>query len=132
LPQLTVLENVLAPTLAADGATDEAVARARKLLERVGLGERTSHRPGQLSGGERQRAAIVRALINQPRLVLADEPTGQLDRAAARELAALLAELNREQDVTLIVVTHSLDLARGMGRVMELRDGRLLPPGEAA
>jgi ABC-type lipoprotein export system ATPase subunit len=132
LPQLTVLENVLAPTLAGDGATDEAVARARKLLERVGLGERTSHRPGQLSGGERQRAAIVRALINQPRLVLADEPTGQLDRAAARGLAALLAELNREQDVTLIVVTHSLDLARGMGRVMELRDGKLLPPGEAA
>jgi lipoprotein-releasing system ATP-binding protein len=95
------------------------------LLERVGLSERLSYRPGQLSGGERQRAAVVRAMINRPRLLLADEPTGQLDRTSAQNLAALLAELNREEGVTLIVVTHSAELAGRMGRVMELRDGTL-------
>ena len=128
LPQCTVLENVLVPTLAnGDRALrDEAPARAERLLKRVGLEPRIHHRPGQLSGGERQRVAVVRALINQPKLLLADEPTGALDRAAADNLAQLLLELNREENVTLIVVTHALDLARRMGRVVELRDGALV------
>ena len=128
LPHCSVFENVLVPTLA-DGkgeGRDDAPARAEKLLKRVGLGERLHHRPGQLSGGERQRVAVVRALINQPKLLLADEPTGALDRASAQGLTQLLVELNREEQVTLIVVTHALDLARQMGRVLELRDGRLV------
>jgi lipoprotein-releasing system ATP-binding protein len=128
LPQCTVLENVLVPTLPnADRASRaSAPQRAERLLKRVGLGERLTHRPGQLSGGERQRVAVVRALINQPQLLLADEPTGALDRASAEQLAQLLLELNREEGVTLIVVTHALDLARKLGRVMELKDGILL------
>jgi len=127
LPQCTVLENVLVPVLAADDhkRREEAVARGRTLLERVGLGHRLAHRPGELSGGERQRVAVVRALINQPPLLLADEPTGALDRASANELGQLLLDLNREQGVTLIVVTHAIDLARRMGRVLELSDGRI-------
>jgi len=126
LPQCTVLENVLVPTLASKAASrNGAEGRARSLLERVGLGARLQHRPGQLSGGERQRAAVVRALINQPKPLLADEPTGALDRASAHELTELLVALNREQGVTLVVVTHALELARRMGRVLELRDGRL-------
>jgi ABC-type lipoprotein export system ATPase subunit len=127
LPHCTVLENVLVPTLA-DGAKElreSALSRATPLLQRVGLGQRLHHRPGQLSGGERQRVAVVRALINQPRLLLADEPTGALDRAAAQSLAHLLVELNREQSVTLIVVTHALELAYQMNRVFELKDGQL-------
>jgi ABC-type lipoprotein export system ATPase subunit len=128
LPQCTVLENVLVPTLAAKDAAlrNEAPERAKKLLERAGLGLRLSHRPGQLSGGERQRVAVVRALINQPKLLLADEPTGALDRASSQNLAQLLVELNREENVTLIVVTHALNLAQKMGRVLELRDGKLV------
>ncbi len=127
LPQCTVLENVLVPVLAQSDAKRREAAgeRARSLLQRVGLGHRLEHRPGELSGGERQRVAVVRALINQPQLLLADEPTGALDRASAQELGRLLLELNREQGVTLIVVTHALDLARGMGRALELRDGKL-------
>ncbi|WCJ60231.1 ABC transporter ATP-binding protein [Fontisphaera persica] len=125
LPHCTVWENVLVPVLAQGGVSAEAEQRARRLLQRVGLGERLSHLPGQLSGGERQRVAVVRALINQPALLLADEPTGALDRRSAAELAQLLVELNREEQVTLVVVTHALELARQMGRVMELRDGQL-------
>jgi lipoprotein-releasing system ATP-binding protein len=127
LPQCTVLENVLVPTLASSDpkARDGAGQRAERLLKRVGLGERTAHRPGELSGGERQRVAVVRALINQPQLLLADEPTGSLDHASAQELGQLLLELNREEGVTLVVVTHALELARRMGRVLELKDGRL-------
>jgi lipoprotein-releasing system ATP-binding protein len=93
----------------------------------VGLADRLEYRPGQLSGGERQRVAVARALINQPALLLADEPTGSLDRAAAEHLTDLLAELNREEGVTLVVVTHAAPLAARMGRVMELKDGRLAP-----
>ena len=129
LPQCTVWENVLVPTLACADAVlrDGAGGRAERLLKRVGLCERKSHRPGELSGGERQRVAVVRALINQPQLLLADEPTGSLDHASAQQLGQLLLELNREEGVTLIVVTHALDLARRMGRVFELKDGRLAP-----
>jgi lipoprotein-releasing system ATP-binding protein len=96
-------------------------------LRRVGLGERLNHRPAQLSGGERQRTAVVRALINQPQLLLADEPTGALDQGSASNLADLLAELNREEKVALIVVTHSPTLAARMSRALELRNGRLEP-----
>lgn len=128
LAHCTVWENVLLPTLAEHRvAPAAAVERARQLLHRVGLADRITHRPGQLSGGERQRAAVVRALINQPSLLLADEPTGALDRGSAQELARLLAELNREERTTLVVVTHALDLARGMGRVLELQEGQLRP-----
>ena len=128
MPQCSVIENVLVPTIAdkKSKTRDGAPERAEKLLQRVGLGERLHHRPGQLSGGERQRVAVVRALINQPKLLLADEPTGSLDRASAHGLAQLLVELNREESVTLIVVTHALDLARQMGRIVELRDGQLV------
>jgi ABC-type lipoprotein export system ATPase subunit len=128
LPHLTVLENVLVPTLATDDAARRGAApeRARRLLARVGLSHRLDHRPAELSGGERQRAALVRALVNQPALLLADEPTGALDRRSAADLATLLLELNREEQVTLIVVTHAPELARQMGRVWELRDGTLV------
>ncbi len=127
LPQCSVWENVLVPTLAAaNGSRREAApARARRLLERVGLAERLTHRPGQLSGGEQQRVAVVRALINEPRLLLADEPTGALDDAASENLAQLLVELNREEGVALIVVTHATGLARRMGRALVLRHGLL-------
>ena len=128
LPQCTVLENVLVPTLACAEAAvrDRAGERAGRLLKRVGLAERMSHRPGELSGGERQRVAVVRALINQPQLLLADEPTGSLDQTSARDLGQLLLELNREEGVTLIVVTHARELAQRMGRVLELKEGRLV------
>lgn len=128
LPQCTVWENVLVPTLASKDTNlrNAAGARARRLLERVGLGARLAHRPGQLSGGERQRVAVVRALINQPKLLLADEPTGALDHTSAQNLSQLLVDLNREEGVTLMVVTHALDLARRMERQLELRDGTLL------
>lgn len=130
LPQCTVFENVLVPTLATNNEVirDGAPDRARRLLERVGLGQRLKHRPGQLSGGERQRVAVVRALINEPQLLLADEPTGALDRVSADQLGRVLLDLNRETRVTLIVVTHALSLARGMERLLELRDGRLDRP----
>jgi len=128
LPQCSVLENVLVPTLAGKPVESraEAGARARRLLARVGLGDRLAHRPGELSGGERQRVAVVRALINRPPLLLADEPTGALDPASARGLGQLLVELNREEQVTLIVVTHSLELASRMARSLELREGKLV------
>jgi lipoprotein-releasing system ATP-binding protein len=128
LPHCTVWENVLVPTLADSRSQKnaEAESRAHRLLKRVGLSHRLNHRPGQLSGGERQRVAVVRALINQPKLLLADEPTGALDRASADELAKLLTELNREEQVTLIVVTHALDLARQMQRVFSIANGQLV------
>jgi lipoprotein-releasing system ATP-binding protein len=127
LPQCTVLENVLVPTLAGKNSqAEEKETRALKLLEQVGLGSRRSHRPGQLSGGEKQRVAVVRALINRPKLLLADEPSGALDRVSADQLATLLIEMNAEEGVALIVVTHSLNLARRMKTTSELRDGVLV------
>ena len=134
LPQCSVLENVLVPTLACSDAAlrDGAGERAERLLKRVGLGERIFHRPAELSGGERQRVAVVRALINQPQLLLADEPTGSLDHASAQQLGQLLLDLNREEGVTLIVVTHARDLAQRMARVLELTDGRLAPINNGA
>ncbi len=125
LPQCTVLENVLIPTLAGAGPGAEHRARAEDLLKSVGLQHRLDHRPGELSGGERQRVAVARALINGPKLLLADEPTGALDRASAERLIDLLVELNRSQNVTLLMVTHAPDLARRMSRALELRDGKL-------
>jgi ABC-type lipoprotein export system ATPase subunit len=128
LPQCTVLENVLVPVLADPKATTSAAeVRARRLLARVGLGERLDYRPGQLSGGERQRVAVARALIREPALLLADEPTGSLDRAAADNLGQLLVDLNRQDGITLIVVTHAAALAARMARILELRDGQLVP-----
>lgn len=128
LPQCSVLENVLVPTLAAKDKSMREGAKERgvQLLKRVSLGDRLTHRPGQLSGGEKQRVAVVRALINRPKLLLADEPTGSLDRASAQQLAQLLNELNREENVTLILVTHALDLADKMQRKFELLDGKLV------
>jgi ABC-type lipoprotein export system ATPase subunit len=134
LPQCSVLENVLVPALATKlPAADRSqiLERARRLLARVGLGDRLANRPDQLSGGERQRVAVVRALINQPPLVLADEPTGALDAQSARELADLLVEINGTDKVTLIVVTHSAELAGRMSRVLELRQGSLQPVARA-
>jgi len=127
LPQCTVLENVLAPTLAGRNGMPGPVLRerAKTLLARVGLADRMSHRPGELSGGQRQRVAVARALINQPKLLLADEPTGSLDEESSRSIADLLAELNRDEGVTLVVVTHSRELASRIGHVMELRGGVL-------
>jgi lipoprotein-releasing system ATP-binding protein len=127
LPQCTVLENVLVPTLAEKNRASrkEARQRAVNLLERVGLNDWLLHRPGQLSGGQRQRVAVVRALINQPKLLLADEPTGSLDEHAAQNIAELLVELNKTENVTLVLATHSIPLAENMGRVMELNNGAL-------
>ena len=124
LPQCTVLENVLIPTLTSR-TTDADYARAGRLLARVGLQHRLNHRPGQLSGGECQRVAVVRALINRPKLLLADEPTGSLDHAAATNLGQLLLELNKEEGVALVLVTHSLELAQRLPRVLELEEGAL-------
>ncbi|MHC4487901.1 MAG: ABC transporter ATP-binding protein [Planctomycetota bacterium] len=127
LPQCTVLENVLVPTLADRNRVSkkEVQERAIALLQRVGLKDWLLHRPGELSGGQRQRVAVVRALINQPKLLLADEPTGSLDKDAAQNIAELLVELNRSEQVTLIVVTHSVELAQRIGQVMELSNGLL-------
>ncbi|MHC4336512.1 MAG: ABC transporter ATP-binding protein [Planctomycetota bacterium] len=127
LPQCTVLENVLVPTLADKNlaSTRDVQERATALLKRVGLEDWSLHRPGELSVGQRQRVAVVRALINEPKLLLADEPTGSLDKDASENIAELLAELNRSEGVTLIVVTHSSELAKYMGRVFELSNGVL-------
>jgi len=131
LAQCTVLENVLLPALAAGGVAPGTEQRGRDLLDRVGLGERLDQRPAQLSGGECQRVAVARALINSPRLVLADEPTGSLDRATSRAVADLLVDLNRSEDTTLIVVTHSQELTARMDRMLALRDGGLEPLGKS-
>jgi lipoprotein-releasing system ATP-binding protein len=123
----TALDNVLVPALATGRVPRETVARGRRLLERVGLGGRLDHRPGELSGGERQRVAVARALVLAPRLVLADEPTGQLDSRSAADVADLLVDLTTEAGGMLVVVTHSESLAERVGGVRRLVDGRLLP-----
>ena len=127
LPQCSVLENVLVPTLVGHDDPAAVKARALALLERVGLGQRLEHRPAELSGGERQRVALARALIHRPALLLADEPTGNLDRQTARAVGALLAELCREEQHMLVVVTHSPELAGTFPRVLLMEDGKLSP-----
>jgi predicted ABC-type transport system involved in lysophospholipase L1 biosynthesis ATPase subunit len=127
LPQCTALENVLIPSLVCTDVDlrKSAPERGRALLDRVGLGERHDHFPAQLSGGEAQRVAVVRALINEPRLLLADEPTGSLDGESAQQLGDLLLEVHAEQGTALIVVTHSDQLAERLGRQLSLRRGRV-------
>jgi lipoprotein-releasing system ATP-binding protein len=124
LPQCSVLENVLVPTLVGVRAQDDTRV-ARQLIERVGLADRIDHRPGELSGGERQRVAIARALVRRPRLVLCDEPTGNLDRRTADQVADLLLELHAQQKTILIVVTHSVELAAKFPARFDLVDQRL-------
>jgi lipoprotein-releasing system ATP-binding protein len=125
LPEFTALENVATPALIAGWARPKALAAAGELLERVGLVHRLTHRPGELSGGEQQRVALARALMLRPRLLLADEPTGNLDSATGRQIHALFVELNQERGMTALVVTHNDDLAHRMPRQVRMVDGRI-------
>ena len=125
LPEFSALENVAMPLLIRRMKVSEARAKAQRLLDRVGLGQRLSHRPDQLSGGERQRAAVARALVTEPKIVLADEPTGNLDGSNAESLFALMLELNRELGTSLIVVTHDMRLATRMERIYAIEKGVL-------
>lgn len=128
LPQLNILENVMLPTLAFGNkkARTQAETLALKWLEKVGLSDKIDKLPAQLSGGECQRVAVVRALINQPKIILADEPTGSLDQESADQLSKLLLQISQEEKVSLVVVTHSEKLANKMQRVLELKDGKIV------
>jgi lipoprotein-releasing system ATP-binding protein len=132
LPQCSVLENVLIPTLVGESDRDGTEKWARELLKLVGLSERLGHRPAELSGGERQRVAVARALVRRPVLLLADEPTGNLDRHNAQSVGQLLLDLHRQHQTALVVVTHSAELARSFPRQMEMNDGTLVPLGATA
>jgi lipoprotein-releasing system ATP-binding protein len=132
LPQCSVLENVLIPTLVATDSKPEIEKWARELIDRVGLTDRLNHRPAELSGGERQRAAVARALIHKPTLLLADEPTGNLDRRTAHTIGQLLLDLHRQEQNILVVVTHSAELASLFERRMEMADGTLQVAGGSA
>jgi lipoprotein-releasing system ATP-binding protein len=125
LPEFNALENTMMPILIDRGGKAEARTRAEEILTRLGLQDRLKHRIGELSGGEQQRVAIARALIQSPGLVLADEPTGNLDRKTGMQILKLFMELNREQGITLIMVTHNLELAEQFHRVIEIRDGQV-------
>jgi lipoprotein-releasing system ATP-binding protein len=125
LPEFSALENVMMPGLIRGEARRSLAAKAQKLLAEVGLGQRLSHRPGELSGGEQQRVALARALVMEPELVLADEPTGNLDSQTSEAIHELFFRLNRTHGTTFLIVTHSADLARRMPRVVTMRDGRI-------